>query len=58
MWHDPKAGRTLTHWCADTLEGDREFCALGCRLAALCRPAGVIWVVGREIGNFVPWGGV
>ena len=25
------------------------------RLAALCRLAGVIWVVGREIGNFVPW---
>ena len=24
----------------------------------VCRPAGVIWVVGREIGNFVPWGAV
>ena len=22
------------------------------------RPAGVIWVVGREIGNFVLWGAV
>ena len=43
--------------CTDTLEGDREFCALGWRLATLCRPAGVIWVVGREIGNFVPWEG-
>ena len=42
----------------DTLEGDRGFCALGCRLAALCRSAGVIWVVGREIGDFVPWGAV
>ena len=39
-------------------EGDREFYALGCCLAALCRPAGVIWVVGREIGNFMPWGAV
>ena len=58
MRHDPKARRTPIHWCADTLEGDREFCALGCRLAALCRLAGVIRVVGREIGNFVPWGAV
>ena len=40
------------------VRGGWGFCALGCRLAALCRPAGVIWVVGREIGNFVPWGGV
>ena len=42
----------------DTLEGDREYSALGCRLATLCRPAGLIWVVGREIGNIRPWGAV
>ena len=47
--HDPKKV---------TLEGDREFSALGCRLAALCRPAGLIRVVGREIGNFWPRGAV
>ena len=58
MRHHPNSGETLTHYCAETLVGDREFCALGCRLAALCRLAGVIWVVGREIGNFVPWGAV
>ena len=23
-----------------------------------CRPAGLIWVVGREIGTFGPWGAV
>ena len=35
-----------------------RFFALGCRLAALCRPAGLVWVVGREIGDFLPWGTV
>ena len=38
--------------------GDREFSALGWRFAALCWWEGVIWVVGEEIGNLVPWGGV
>ena len=38
--------------------GDREFGALGWRFTALCRWEGEIWVVGREIGNLVPWGGV
>ena len=38
--------------------GDREFSALGWRFAALCRWEGAISVVGGEIGNLVPWGGV
>ena len=38
--------------------GDRESSALGWRFAALCRWEGVIRVVGGEIGNLVPWGGV
>ena len=41
-----------------TVEGDKEFSALGWRFAALCWWEGVIWVVGGEIGNLVPWGGV
>ena len=39
-----------------TEEGDREFSALGWCFAALCWWEGVIWVVGGEIGNLVPWG--
>ena len=38
--------------------GDSELRALGWCFAALCRWECLIWVVGGEIGNFVPWGGV
>ena len=38
----------------DPVEGDREFYALRWGFATLCWRDGAIWVVGREIGNFMP----
>ena len=38
--------------------GDGKFDALAWRFAALCWREVVIWVVGGEIGNLVPWLGV
>ena len=38
-------------------KGDREFYALRWWFATLCWRDEAIWVVGREIGNFMPWGG-
>ena len=35
-------------------KGDREFYALRRGFATLCWRDGAIWVVGREIGNFIP----
>ena len=42
----------------NAVRGDRELSALEWRFATLCRWEGVIWVIGGEIGNLVPWDGV